>query len=403
VNLLRRIHNRRAFSLVELLIVIAIFVILLAISVPAFSSMIYSSEQSLADNTLRIGIGAARDAAVRSARGRDAAAVFFYDPISGRTTIIPCVMAGTLKDLNVPDLNPSPVVGQPPTIDREVFVPVSGFEPVQMPRGWSIRGYAAPGWIDGVWYERTYPTNAARQRGNWVFPETGFYDEDDANNADGRDRQTFMVRFEGGTGLLREPDGMAALVLAVNPAAVQSRSQAPWNTAPVPAGGPPPFRPDMEPDGAKFVQRVLNWPVTGSGGLSIGNRQRLLGNISGDTVLVKAVGQVAMCNEKRLAAAIGVRLDPATNSLYRDVLTANPAVPGANRQPEFVQVNGSPFGDANVVKVNQWIEARLPLASPPPPPAAQFIDSDCRIYSVQRYLGTLQEISGSREGQGVSS
>ena len=102
-----------AFTLVELLVVIAIFVLLLAIAVPAFSSMLYSSEQSLADNHLRMGLGAARDAAIRSPQGTDAAAVFFYDPATGRTMILPCIAAGVLKDVNPdPTAPPNSTVNQ---------------------------------------------------------------------------------------------------------------------------------------------------------------------------------------------------------------------------------------------------------------------------------------------------
>jgi prepilin-type N-terminal cleavage/methylation domain-containing protein len=123
-----------AFTLIELLIVISIFVLLLAIAVPAFSSMLYSSEQSMAENALRTGIAAARDAAIRSAQGEDAAAVFFYDYRTGRESILPCVYAGTIKD----DCQPRVTC---PRGARGVR-PRPGFEPVQLPRGWSARGYA---------------------------------------------------------------------------------------------------------------------------------------------------------------------------------------------------------------------------------------------------------------------
>src|SRR5262245_7835639 len=245
----RLTRGKLGFTLVELLMVIAIFVLLLAIAVPAFSSMLYSSEQSLADNHLRMGIAAARDVAVRSAQGEDSAAVFFYDPVTNRATILACVKAGTIRDDDTSD----PTLPAPWLVDREVFVPAPGFEPVQLPRGWTVRGYAAPLTIDDAWYgdpagqqrvaASLYNSLTARRRGNWLFPETGFYDEDDLQNDDGADRATFMVRFEGGTGLLKTWDMSAVVVLAVNPSTA-CRQSLPWNFPA--AGGEQPFRVDLE-------------------------------------------------------------------------------------------------------------------------------------------------------------
>ena len=130
----------RGFTLIELLIVIAIFLLLLAIAVPAFASMLYSSEQSLAENSLRAGLSAAREAAARSPKGRDAVAAFFYEPATGHAQVVVCVSAGTVKDQAA---NPAL-----PLVDREVFAPVAGFAPVQLPRGWTVRGYAPANSID---------------------------------------------------------------------------------------------------------------------------------------------------------------------------------------------------------------------------------------------------------------
>ncbi len=395
----RLIPRSLAFTLVELLVVIAIFVLLLAIAVPAFSSMLYSSEQSLADNHLRMALASARDAAVRSAQGVDAAAVFFFDPVTGHTTILPCLSAGTVQDGN-----PDPAAPRGSTVEREVFVPAPGYEPVQLPKGWSARGYALPRMIDDQWYEKTYPAGSARQQGNWVFPETGFYDEDDPNNKDGADRQTFMVRFEGGTGVVKEWDVSPVLVLAVNPS-MAARQVSPWSYTD--ASGARPFRVDLEADPERFVRRVSAWPVgaapMNTSPVAVQLKQQLLGDVSGDTVLAKPVGQLALCNEKKLAAAIGVRLDPVTNCLYKDVsATANPAVPPAQREPTFVALNSPMTSGPIYTAINNWVEGHLLNPSPPPPPASPLIDSDCRIYSIQRYLGTLQEISGTVGGQGVT-
>jgi prepilin-type N-terminal cleavage/methylation domain-containing protein len=367
---------RRAFTLVELLVVIAIFVLLLAIAVPAFSSMLYSSEQSLAENSVRIGLQAARDAALRNAAGKDAAAVFFFDRFTGRTSILPCTFAAIVKD---EDQN-SPV-DPPPLVDREVFVPVAGFEPVQLPRGWNIRGYAGPRTIDTMWYERTYPSNTARNRGNWVFPETSFYDEDAGD--DGTDRQTFMVRFEGSTGVLKVSDAAAVLVLSPSPSTT-FRSSSPWNN--------PALRADTEPDYARFVRRVASRPAAGAGSLTVLARQELIGDVASDTVLTRPVSQVAVYSEKKLAQALGARTDSATGCLYQNL-----------PDPTFINVGGSPMGDTDVVRINDWVEGHLLNPTPPALPASQYIDSDCRVFALQKYLGTLQEMTGTLKGQGVTS
>src|SRR5436305_8362895 len=86
----RGVRGRRGFTLIELLVVIAIFVLLLALAVPAVSSLMDSSEESMAQNALRSGLAAARDAAMRSSGYDDGAAVFFYEP-GGRLSIVPCI------------------------------------------------------------------------------------------------------------------------------------------------------------------------------------------------------------------------------------------------------------------------------------------------------------------------
>jgi prepilin-type N-terminal cleavage/methylation domain-containing protein len=359
---------RRAFTLVELLVVIAIFVLLLAIAVPAFSAMLYSSEQSLAENTLRMGLAGGTGCGAPQRGRKGCRGGFLLRPLHGRATVLPCVYAATIKD---EDLG-SPT-RPPPLIDREVFVPVAGYEAVQMPRGWNIRGYAGPRTLDSSWYERTYSSNTARNRGNWVFPETSFYDED--LGADGADRQTFMVRFEGSTGALKLSDTSAVLVLSPSPSTT-FRSAQPWNN--------PLLRADTESNYARFVRRVASRPATGSGSLTQLDRQRLVGDAASDSVLVKPVAQVAVYSEKKLAQALGVRTDNTTGCLYKNAT-----------DPQYIDVGGSPMSDVYVVYVNDWIEGHLNIGGTDK-------DSDCRVFTMQKYLGTLQEITGSRGGLGVT-
>jgi prepilin-type N-terminal cleavage/methylation domain-containing protein len=357
----------RAFTLVELLVVIAIFVLLLAIAVPAFSAMMRSSEESLAENSLRIGLSIARDAAARNPAGRDTAAVFFYDPETKHTSMVACTSVGVLLDQTaVPP--PPPITGN--TITREVFVPVTGYEPVQLPRGWNVRGYAPPSTVDQDWYEDTYFAAGLQTQGNWVFPETDFLDVDLGN--DGQHRQTFMVRFEGGTGLVKMSDLSPVLVYSVINGS-QFRTGTPWST----------YRGDQADDAERFVRGVMATPLAT---LTLADRRNLIGNAASDTVLAKPVGQLAVYDEKRMLAAVRVRPDPDTQTMYQD--PEQMGTPG----PAFVASVSLP---QTIDDLNAWIEGHLQDAG------GQDVPSDCRIFGIQRYLGTLQELTGSRNAAGV--
>jgi type II secretory pathway pseudopilin PulG len=344
------------FTLVELLVVISIFILLMALAIPAFSTMLYSTEQAMASNSLRIALSGARDAALRSSSGTDAAAVFAFDP-GGRLTILPCVKATAAYDQDSG--------AQRKIIRRDVFVPLPTVEPVQLPRNWMVRGYTPPNSVTDEWYESTYPDTASRGRGNWIFPESGFYDT--GSGSAGFKRQTFMVRFEGGTGALSLSNPVTSLVLLPSPGAFRTAS--PWSL--------PGMRVDRESDQARFARRVVEAPGSA---LSLAQKISLLGDVSSDTALVKPVGQLAVYNESRLAGAVGGRVDPATGSLYQ--------APGPANQfgPAMVTTAGGPVDTRTI---NEWIEGRLRVGTVD-------IPSDARIFSIQHYLGGLQELTGSR-------
>jgi hypothetical protein len=327
-----------------------------------------SSEESLAENSLKIGLSLARDAAARNPAGRDAAAVFFYDPETKHTSIVACVSVGTMIDETaVPP--PPPVTGN--AITREVFVPVTGYEPVQLPRGWNVRGYAPPSTIDQDWYEDTYLGNGLQAQGNWVFPETDFLDVDDG--ADGQHRQTFMVRFEGGSGLVKMADMSPVLVYStVNGG--QFRTSAPWSN----------FRGDLSDNADRFVRSVM---ATTLSTLPLAQRRQVLGNEASDSVLAKPVGQIAVYDERRMLSALRVRPDPDTQTLYRD--PEQMATPG----PAFTASVTNP--PQTIDDLNAWLEGHLIDGS------GNEVPSDARIFGVQRYLGTLQELTGSRNAEGV--
>jgi len=358
------VSNRRntlsAFTITELLVVISIIVLLIAIAVPAFSSLIYSSERSLAENQLRVGLSAGRDAAIQS-EGGDGAAVFFFSP-GGRVSIIPCVVVGQLYDQNYSGGNSTGAI-----VERDVLVQVSTVEPVQLPRGWSVRAFAPPGSIDSTqnpngWYESL---NGRADDGNWVFPETGLYSPDGSN---GHQRQTFMVRFRAGTGSLDASNRRTALIFDPVPYS-GFRAGSPWNQS----------RADEANDAATFVKRIL-----ARTDLSVGERCKLLGDESIDSILARPVIEVAMFDEGRLAASIGARgLNRVTSSLYVD-----PTGPSAAPNQPEVDTGLFPAGtdpDDIAGRIAEWIEGRYQVGGAPVP-------SDARIFTLQRYLGQVQEV-----------
>ncbi len=294
---------RKAFTLTELIVVISLIVILLAIAVPSFGSMLRSNERSAAVNALQIGIQQARDTATRS-RGGDAAAVFVFDVANaGRggpvVQIITCLQVATIKDLDGRN-------NQAEAIDRDVFVPIASAQVVQLPRNWNVRAFVPAGAIDAtnsgsLWYQRPasysalpgfreYDPNGA----NWIFPESGMFDPNNLSAGDnGRLRQTFMVRFESGTGALSRSGAPATIVLPAvsNTPRVSNRADE---------------DPTRSGDLRQWVNRMLvNYDTQAIAPWRI--VQEFLGHESVDTVLARPVDRISVYNERALAAALGVR------------------------------------------------------------------------------------------------
>jgi type II secretory pathway pseudopilin PulG len=381
---------RKAFTITELLVVIGIIVLLIAIAVPAFSSMLQSTERSLAENQLKAAIAAGRDAAIRSEAG-DAATVFFFTP-GGRIIAIPCVAVAQIEDQD-----------QNFDVTREVFVPVVGATPIQMPRGWGVRGFAPSGTLytgptappNGVaqterWYESYFggaPLPNVSE-GSWVFPETGFYELQAAavNNTtrpSGQRRQTFMVRFKSGSGDLDLSTTNTALVfdpVPGDPAAVATfRTSAPYNS----------YRADqlriltsVAPSPAVFVKRLISSP-----GVNEARLRQLLGNRSPDTVLARPVTELALYEEARLASGIRARgLNRATGTLYGDP-AAPAAVPGTPRYDTALLPADITSQAQLSTAIKRWIEGRP--GTNPPEVREPF---DARVYTLQRYMGQLAEV-----------
>lgn len=326
----------RAFTLIELLVVVIIMLILLVIAVPAFSSILATQDELTAHAQFSAGVSAARDAALQSTGDADVAAVFTFEP-GGRTTMVMCERIGKFdQDQNAAGL----------TVSREVFVPVEGIEPLQLPAGWMVRGYAGAASVDADWYE--VGTGGANARypsgtGSWVFPETGFFDHTKQNQ--GADRQSFMIRFEAGTGILRPSGGSPVLVVLQRPSSDDRANLASWQ------------RIDRATSIKRWAQRVLSDTL-----LTPANRMDLIGDRSGDTVLVRPVSQLALYQERKLADALSnpaiggstapVRLDPNTGCLY--AATPDDAQNGRRFSPAYV----APLATDPLVatKINRWIE-----------------------------------------------
>ena len=361
---------RRAFTLVELLVVVSIIVIVLTLAVPAFSAMLRSSERSLAENQFRAGIAAGRDAAIQS-EGGDGAAVFFFEP-GGRMSIVPCVQVATIRDrLAAVD----PMTGENAT-DRDVFVPLANSEPVQLPIGWTVRGYAQAhsfdqgaedpnGWYDGMMWQ------GRAKVGNWVFPENGFYDHNAGDK--GRSRQTFMVRFKKATGEIESADRRTCLVIDVCPDD-SFRSQPPWDEA----------RLDRAENLALIVRRLATLVNDGRGTLD--SDSRWLGDIATDSVLTRPVTELALCEESKVAKALGFRgLNRVTNSLY-DNDTTDPQLPAKTPTLDPDLITGNLQPEDVIDMINRWIEGRLEMNG-------QVVESDARVFTFQYYAGQVEEIA----------
>lgn len=354
------LRTTRGFTLTELIAVITIIVILLAVSIPAFKSTIASSDSSNVETQLRLALLSARDAALDSERGADTAAVFTYEP-GGRTNIVICEYAGTITDRS-----------RTPTVKRDIFVPVPTFDPVQLSAGWVVSGLVPAGVLAASnldWYEDLPGRSFEQDERNWVFPETGFYDELEVD--DGANRQTFMIRFNGGIGSVAVGDSREALI--VSPRATASgRSDRPFSD----------YRIDATADMGSTVRRALmrdDWmrlpglpsPLTD-----------LFGDRSGDTILARTVEQIALYKTTDLANGLGIKLNRDTGIFYAD----------ADEPQIDIKGDAADFQ----TRLRWWIEGNT-TAARNDRNDSWIINDDAdepvaRLYTVQRYTGVLQPV-----------
>lgn len=369
MRLPRAIHA--AFTLVEMLVVIIIITAILLIAVPSFQAMLNSTESAMAESMLKSGLRAGKDAALRSTGDQDSAVVFTFPP-GGRLTMGIYVKVGTLNDVD----------GVNNVIQRDIFVPTGLNEPVQLPKGWMVRGFTpangtSTGSDDSLldpcteWYEPYSQRPMNPTQANWVFPETHFYDVNDSDS--GEHRQTFMVRFEAGTGIMRLGAANTALVFDPGPNAAW-RGNGVFNV----------YRADQTDDPIRFITRILNAPSTGTGALDDQERRSLIGWESSDMILAKPVSQLALYEEAKLATGIGMRVDRTTGCLY---------VPfQAGSDPAFVaRVN-----EGDITRdINRWITGDTSLNGQFRPVDGSGVTEDApeaRIFTIDRYTGGLQSV-----------
>jgi hypothetical protein len=110
-------------------------------------------------------------------------------------------------------------------------------------------------------------------------------------------------------------------------------------------------------------------------------------------------------NEKRLIQAVNTAraAQPALRPGQQgsETLYADPAwlrQNGRPLRPTFV-TGMDPPSNTDLQRIDDWIEGHL---ADPSDPTGDPIESDCRVFIVQRYLGWLQEVTGTVGGQGVS-
>lgn len=403
--------GRRGFSVLELLVVAAVLVLLLGIAVTVISSVTYSSERSLAENQLRVGMTAARDAAIRS-RGGDAAAVFYFR--EGRTVIQPCVRVGELP----PDPNEGIArvwddnLSADPPLPYEVFVPVPEVEPIVMPRNWTVRGFAPAGslhtdlpdrrhgWYE--WIDESDTTNQLAQTGLWVFPETDFLPRDDQGLIDapemqhqGWRRQSFCVRFKAQTGEVIFGDTKPFLVLDAQEAPYRYDNSTPFYA----------FDVEQQEDTSMAVTRAL--ATGGKQRLSLllsplgpdEAIQTLLGNRSTDMILVRPIHTVSLTDERRLASAIGLRgLNRDTASMYRRIELNGPAqqFPLDDSLATFSPGPGGSLEAEMMTRIARYITSA-------PDTWGETVSLEARVYTMSRYAGQLQSVNPGEEAEAPPS
>lgn len=187
---------RRAFTLVELLVVMGVMLVLVVTTLPAFRSIQKSGRLSGAINAVTTTLNNARSQAVRE--GRDVAVMFRFDTVRQV-----CSMEVLRAEATVYDADR--LSGRMDA--ATVFVAIKGQAPVDLPRGAGVFGYGygasrGSGGIDSHnWYEDlgaipefrgAYPVDP------WLQPRTDvrvFAEDSEPTTSDVEMLDTFIIRF----------------------------------------------------------------------------------------------------------------------------------------------------------------------------------------------------------------
>lgn len=382
--------RRRAFTVIELLVVITIITIIVLIALPRFARMLEDQQEQLAVNLLRAALKAGREAAMQSPGDEDAAIVFFYRPATtssisgGRLVAVPYVKAGTFQDdpnrlNNGPVQNATSVLG----VQRDVFLPVGDSEPIVFPRGWMVRGYAPPNSMPDPqstnatdpgynWYESGGGGNRyVSTEGNWVFPETDFYDLSD--DRAGNNRQTFMVRFKARTGEVVVNPNDISIVIDVRPyyQGLDANSTRRLYDA---------------YDRNAFVRKLLR-EASPARQLILGrNGDSNSATLSSNVVLVRPVRQLSLNDESKLAAALQLELNRESGCLYRPAPAIVAAESAADASPDPAFMPG-----VDSLKINQWIEGDTNFNNQVEGPDGNDRPL-ARVFSIDRYTGVPYQV-----------
>lgn len=402
----------RAFTIIELMVVVLIGLIILTIAVPAFNTMVYSSNQSLASNAILASSQMARDVALST--GQDGAVIFVFDPQVGRIQIIPAIKVGTLREKTTGPSGGGPsALSDSPFFDRDVFVPAAVGETLELPRFWMVRGYAPPrimidrdsagnsvsNWYTSAVYGGTNDDADVKKEDHWVFPETGFFpfnaqitggdvdgEFDSVNTALPTSRQSFMIRFSARTGVLSKDTNSA---LFINP---RNSRERPYGDRP--SSYEQTLRIDMAEDMEVWASRIINSSDLTDDGIPYGRndedlRSQLIGNPSNDTILVKSVTRLALYDERKLALGVGARgLNQITQTLYLPADQDEPDAPIEFDLSLFASLNE----DELLERIEQWINGNTTFATVGDFDLDLDDEPESRIYLIQPYTGEIQEV-----------
>jgi prepilin-type N-terminal cleavage/methylation domain-containing protein len=203
--------RHRAFTLVEVLVVISVIAISLVAIVPAFGRIIDSANYSAAVNRVTAALALARSEAMN---GTQTAVAFLFDPQTERTTLL---VVERVRNAGSLTRDPEDACNQ----TAFVFTPVPGQAAIVLPKGFGVYGLALSasrplpcenlelGWYRNEAVRRSSSNPDVTDR-FWIFPRNDariFIDndlwpeiEDDPDLSEWREAsrfaETFFVRFD---------------------------------------------------------------------------------------------------------------------------------------------------------------------------------------------------------------